>query len=76
MGRANSHARLDEGQLVGLLGQVGQQLENHAPLSPYCLKVRLLDAKSLFTPPWVEVLMPFRKDAGTGWPASLKSSGL
>jgi len=57
MGGADRRAGLDEGELIGMLRKVRQQVENHAPLSPYCFQVRL-DTKSLPTPPCVLVLIP------------------
>ena len=74
--RAYGLARLDEGELVGLLGQVRQQVGKPRAALAVLFPGLCPIAKSLPTPPCVLVLMPFRKEAGTSWPASLTSSGL
>ena len=61
--------------LSACVARFGSRSENQAPLWPCCFQSRL-EAYSLPTPPWVLVLIPFRKEAGTSWPASLIRSGL
>jgi hypothetical protein len=67
---------LMKASLSACWARLGSRFENQAPLSPCCFQVRVFDTHSLLTPPCVLVLMPFMKDAGTPWPASLTSSGL
>src|SRR6266853_255480 len=52
----------------------GYQSDTHAPLWPYCLKVRLEPSSVLLLVPMA--VMGFPKEAGMGWPESSVSFGL
>ncbi len=52
----------------------GYQSDTQSPLSPYCLKVRLLGMSVLLAVPIAVMGRP--NDSGIGWPAMSSSFGL